>query len=407
MRALTIVIASALLAACVPVPDVAVANPSPMASPTPTASPTTNPSPSPSAGPVNVVAAVGAIPRSFHYFDMGQGSGYRILLFDEERTAAPVVVLTSGPIPVPPGPDVRSESFSASADGKVIVVMRRLSERQTTFYLVRPETGEIRALLTEADLGRPVISADGSRIAYARSSQDPAVHGLWLFSTAAAAPPPTRLVSDNPQRVGSPPQPVAWSPDGKWLAVALGIGDSGAAIAVIDPAAGEARYDAAANPPTLVGGRGRILGPGFAVDWRGGERALLITSSRSAFGGRTEIYTADVTTGTTRSLYLPSGDATLGAAVMHPSLDRYAFQEGGFGRGPGSPYTMWQRGLDGSARKLVVSGFNSDPWWSRDGTKLFTISGGDDSTGSISNVLGTGGGTIFCKRGGAPPSPCT
>jgi Tol biopolymer transport system component len=352
-----------------------------------------------------MVTAVGTIPRSFHYFSTGQGEGYRILVFDEDRAVPPVVVLTSGRLTVPAGPDVRSEAFSASADGTVVVIMRRLSELETTYFVLRPESGAIRTLLSAPDLGPPMVSADGSRIAYARTSQDPALHGLWVASIAAGAPVPTRLVSDNPQRVSSPPIPVAWSPDGKWLAIGLGQSDSGYAIAVMDPTAGEAHYDAAANPPVLIGGRGRTLGPGFAVDWRGGERALLITSSRTAFGGRTEIYTADVTTGVTRSLYKPTSDVRLGTAVMHPSLDRYAFQESPFGRGPGAPNTMWVRRLDGTATKIGESGFNSDPWWSRDGTKLFSITGGDDSTGSISNLLGTGGGTIFCRRGGAIP-PC-
>ncbi len=407
MRVFAIVLGLMLSAACMPAADVTLPSPSPSASapPTPTASSAASPSPSPSPGPLNVGTAVGAIPSSFHYFSTGQGEGYRILLFDEDRAVPPVVVLTSGRVPVPAGPDVRSEAFSASADGTVVIIMRRLSEKETTYFVLRPETGAIRALLSAPDLAPPVVSAEGSRIAYARTSQDPALHGLWLASIAAGAPAPTRLVSDNPQRVSSPPIPVAWSPDGKWLAIGLGQSDSGYAIAVIDPTAGEARYDAAANPPVLVGGRGRTLGRGFAVDWRGGERALLITSSRTAFGGRTEIYAADVTTGATRSLYRPVGDATLAGAVMHPALDRYAVLEGVLGGGPGSPTSIWVRRIDGSATKVAESAFFSAPWWSRDGTKLFSITGGDDSTGYISNLLGTGGGTVFCQRGGTKP-PC-
>ncbi|HEY8861369.1 MAG TPA: hypothetical protein VIN37_04655, partial [Candidatus Limnocylindria bacterium] len=90
--------------------------------------------------------AVGAIPRSFHYFSVGQGETFRILLFDEDRTVPPVVVLTSGRPPVAPGPYVVSEAFSVSADGRVLVLMRRLSEQQTSYFVLRPEIGEIRTL---------------------------------------------------------------------------------------------------------------------------------------------------------------------------------------------------------------------------------------------------------------------
>jgi hypothetical protein len=114
---------------------------------------------------------------------------------------------------------------------------------------------------------------------------------------------------------------------------------------------------------------------------------------------------ADVTTGAVRLLHKPAGDVTLGPAVMHPSGDRYAFLESPFGRGPGTKGAVWVRRLDGTATKIAESAFFGELWWSRDGTKLFSITGGDDSTGSISNLLGTGGGTIFCRRGGTVP-PC-
>lgn len=326
-----------------------------------------------------------------------------MLLFDEDSARPPVEVLRSGPVPVPPGPDVRSEDFSVSADGRVLVLRRRLSEQQTTYYELRPENGVVRALLSAADLGPPIVSADGSRFAYARTTEDPALHGTWLFAIAPSAPAPVRLITDQPQRVSSPPQPIAWSPDGRWLAVAAGQSDSGPQIAVVDPAGGETHYDATAN--AFVGGRARVLAPGYSVDWRGGASALLITSSRSAFGGRTEIFTADVTTGATRSLYRPASDVSLGPAVMHPSLDRYAFRESPFGP-PGTTSVVWVRRLDGAATKVAESAFLGELWWSRDGTRLFAITGGDDSTGAISNLLGTGGGTTFCRRGGTPPS-CT
>jgi len=395
MRRVASVIVAAVMAGCVPGPDATVASPSPGPSATPT--PIATPSPTESPGPLNVTSAVGTIPRSFHYFSVGQGESFRILLFDEDRAAPPVVVLTSGRLPVAPGPDVTSESLSVSADGRVVVLERWLSPQQTSYFVLRPETGELRTLFSGTGLGPPVVSPDGQRVAFARTSDDPAVNGLWVLAVAGAAGP-TRLVTDAPQRVGSPPRPLAWSSDGKWLAVAPDLGEGGSQVGVVDPTAGETHFNATTN--VFEGGRARVLGPGYAVDWRAGEHAVLITSTRSLFGGRTFIYTADVAGGPTRTLYAPTGDVVLGPALWHPSLDRYATTERPVVGGPGTPLAVWVRRVDGTATKVAESPFVSSPWWSGDGTKLFAITGGDDSTGAISNLLGTGGGAAFCKRGG-------
>jgi len=186
MRLLALAAGLALTLGCTPGPAITVASPSPSASiAAATASPPPSPTPSATAGPINIATAVGAIPRSFHYVSTGQGEGFHILLFDEESARTPVEVLRSGPVAVPPGPDVRSEDLSVSADGRILVLRRRLSEQQTTYYELRPENGVVRALLSAADLGPPIVSADGSRIAYARMTEDPALHGTWLFAIAA------------------------------------------------------------------------------------------------------------------------------------------------------------------------------------------------------------------------------
>jgi Tol biopolymer transport system component len=400
MRRVASVIVAALMAGCVPGPSTTVASPSPSGTASRTVTPSATVLASESPVPPNVVTAVGTIPRSFHYFSVGQGESYRILLFDEDKTDPPVVVLTSGRLPESTAPDVRSDAFSVSADGRVLIVMRRLSAQQTIYYVLRPETGDIRGLLSGHDLGPPVISLDGQRVAFTHTSDDPAINGLWLFAITGlpGTPSPSRLVSDAPQRVGSPPQPLAWSADGKWLAISPVLGPGGTEVAVVDPAAGETHFNSATN--IFEGGSARVLGSGSAVDWRAGEHDLLITSSRDVFGGRTYIYTIDVAGGPMRTLYAPSADVVLGPTVWHPSLDRYATMERPSAGGLGLPTAIWVRRLDGKATKLAESAFLSPPWWSRDGTKLFSVTGGDDSTGAISNLLGTGGGAAFCKRGG-------
>src|SRR2546423_202538 len=230
MRQIALVVVVAVMAGCGAVPPETVvaprSSPSPTVTPSATPAPTAAPTGSP--GPLNMTTAVGTIPPYFHYFSAGQGSGFRILLFDEDRASIPAVVLTSGQSPVPPGPDVRSEAFSVSADGRVLVLMRWLSEQRSTYFVLRPETGELRTLYSGAGLGPPVISADGQRIAFPRTSDDPAVNGLWLLAIAGSAAP-TRLVSDVPSRGGGPPPPLAWSGDGKGPAVSPGARAGGTA----------------------------------------------------------------------------------------------------------------------------------------------------------------------------------
>ena len=54
-------------------------------------------------------------------------------------------------------------------------------------------------------------------------------------------------------------------------------------------------YFPTATTNIFEGGNARVIGSGYAVDWRGGEHGLLVTSTRDFMGGRTYIYTADVT----------------------------------------------------------------------------------------------------------------
>lgn len=369
------------------------------------ASPTTpNASISPSPGPLLQATAVGTVPSAFHYIETGAGESYRLLLFDEAAIRPPVEVVHGRRMPVPAGPDVRSNTFSASADGRIVVVMVRESEQRTTYFVVRPETGELRDVLSGSDFGPPAVTPDGQRIVYARTSQDPAVNGIWLWHlpVGAGGPAPTRIVSDEPQRVGSPPRPLAWSADAKWLAISPSLGESGSEVAVVDPSAGPTRFDAANN--AFVGGRTRLIGPGNALDWRGGEGNVLVTSSRSAFGGRSEVYAADVNTGATWNLYQPGADTVLAPAAWHPGLDRFAVSESPLCCGARISSPVWVRGVNGSATKVGDAG--GVPWWSKDGTKLFATVGGDDSIGAIVDLL-TNRSIQYCKRSQGSPPGCT
>ena len=378
-------------------------------SPTPSLSPASSsslipagPSPSPSLTAASAtdihVTAVAAMPADPHFFSVGGQDSTRILLFDSSATRPPVEVVRFDPAPAP-SPDVRTIAFGASADGRVLVVARRFTEQRTVHYLVRPQTGEVLVLLT--DLARsfsvPVVTPDGTRYAYARLG-DANSTGVWI-ADARAGPDPKRIVASDPQIVGSPPQPVAWSADGAWLAVSTS-DTGGSRMGVVKVQAGETTFDIGSGQFTR--GDARLLGPGDVIDWRGGEQNLLVASSRSAFGGRSFVYTTTVAGGQPREVYVPTADTVISDAQWHPALDRFFVYEHALCCGANRPATIWMRKADGTGTKLTESLFIGVPWWSKDGTRLWALSGGDDSIGGIADLL-SGNGVMFCLRSPTPP----
>ncbi|MDP9252047.1 MAG: hypothetical protein M3O80_03490 [Chloroflexota bacterium] len=344
------------------------------------------------------MTAVPALPADPHFFSVGAQDTTRILLFDSSATRPPVEVVRFDPSPVP-SPDVRTIAFGASADGRVLVVARRFSEQRTVHYLVRPQTGEALVLLT--DLARsfsvPVVSPDGGRYAYARLG-DANSTGVWI-ADARAGPDPKRIVASDPQIVGSPPQPVAWSADGAWLAVSTS-DTGGSRMGIVQIGGGETTFDVGSGQ--FSGGTARLLGPGHAIDWRGGEQRLLVASSRNAFGGRSFVYTTTRAGGQPREVYVPSVDAIISDAQWHPALDRFFVYESPLCCGANRPATIWIRRADGTGTKLFESTFIGVPWWSKDGARLWTQTGGDDSNSALRDLLSTDF-VGFCLRSATPP----
>jgi hypothetical protein len=126
-------------------------------------------------------------------------------------------------------------------------------------------------------------------------------------------------------------------------------------------------------------------------------------------GGTTVTYVHDLATKRSTDLYRPTGDVLITAAASRPNSGEYATVERPPCCGIFVPGTAaWLRGRDGSARKLGDAAFVVDMWWSKDGSRLFAFTGGDDSIGGVTDLL-TGKGVMqFCKRGGGPPpTPCT
>jgi len=345
------------------------------------------------------VTAVSAMPADPHFFSVGSRDTTRILLFDSSATRPPVEVARFDPAPPVGGPEVQTVAFGASADGRVLVVARRFSQQRTVHYLVRPQTGEVLVLLTDlaSSFSTPVVSPDGTRYAYARLGD---AKGTGVFmADARAGPDPKRIVASDPQIVGSPPQPVAWSADGAWLAVSTS-DTGGSRMGVVKVVAGETTFDVGSG--RFTGGDARLLGPGHAIDWRGGEQSLLVASSRNAFGGRSFVYTTTVAGGQPREVYVPTAETVISDAQWHPALDRFFVYEVPLCCGANRPATISIRRPDGSGSSVHQSPYIGSPWWSKDGTRLWAQTGGDDSNSSLRDVL-SADFVMFCLRSPTPP----
>jgi Tol biopolymer transport system component len=345
------------------------------------------------------VTAVAAMPADPHFFSVGAQDTTRILLFDSSATRPPVEVVRFDPAPPVGGPEVQTVAFGASGDGRVLVVARRFSQQRTVHYLVRPQTGEVLVLLTDLapSFSTPVVSPDGTRYAYARLG-DANSTGVFI-ADAHAGPDPKRIVASDPQIVGSPPQPVAWSADGAWLAISTS-DTGGSRMGVVQVQAGQTTFDVGGGQ--FTGGNARLLGPGHAMDWSGGEQRLLVASSRNAFGGRSFVYTTTVAGGQAREVYVPTAETVISDAQWHPALDRFFVYETPLCCGANRPATIWIRKPDGTGMKVYENPYIGVPWWSKDGTRLWAQVGGDDSLGGFRDLLS--GATVgFCLRSPTPP----
>jgi hypothetical protein len=139
------------------------------------------------------------------------------------------------------------------------------------------------------------------------------------------------------------------------------------------------------------------------VDWRGS--ALLLRSSRSVLGSQNIVTSYDVVSGRVRELYRPTTDVAIDHVAWHPSVDRFVELERPFCCGVIGD-TVWIRYLDGRAPLKISESVNvNTAWWSRDGSRLFAFSNGDDSIGGVTDLLTRQSVLTFCKRSTRPP--CT
>jgi hypothetical protein len=370
--------------------------------PAPTSTPSAPPITSGAVGAVTIQVTRTTVPAEFRYLALGGGEDFRLVVLDlNAARAAPVATAR---IALPPSvPTSPSAAVVASKDGRTVLVTFVIPDASDSLFVVHPETGDAKLLL-RGEIRGAVVSPDGGRIAIGRNDEDPSLTGLWVGTPDGAM---RRLVADDPSSTGSPPLPYAFSPDDALLAFGVGLGESGWQATVISASSTEGRIDRSGGGPQVVGADTSVVGPAIGAEFRS-ARELFVWSSPTMFGGSSGADLYDLATKHSTSLYRPAVGTQLAAAAWRPNAAQYAILER-----PEShvfvPLTAaWLRGQDRSARKLGDFALVVDIWWSRDGSRLFAIAGGDDSVGGITDLL-TGKGVMqFCKRGGGPPpAPCT
>jgi hypothetical protein len=343
-----------------------------------------------------------AVPAEFRYLVFGGGDEFRLVLLD--LNAGRATQVATARIALPPGaPTGPSAAVAASTDGRTVLLTFVIPDASDSLFVVHPETGDAKLLL-RGEIRAAVVSPDGARVAIGRNDEDPSLTGLWVGTLDGAM---RRLVADDPSSTGSPPLPYAFSPDNALLAFGLGLGENGWQATVISASSKEVRIDRSGGGPQIVGADTSVVGPAVGAEFRS-ARELFVWSSPSMFGGSSGADLYDLATKRSTSLYRPAAGIQLATAAWRPNGAQYVIIER-----PEShvfvPVTAaWLRGQDGSARKLGDFALVVDIWWSRDGSRLFAIAGGDDAIGGVTDLL-TGKGVMqFCKRGGGPPpAPCT
>jgi hypothetical protein len=336
-----------------------------------------------------------SIPAEFRFIETWPG---RIVLLDlARRTTAEVATYTARS----DEPGYPTTQLSSSSDGRVLLLLVRVGPLESTLFLISPEIGQAKILVRGA-VDRTVMSADGLRFAVARHDEDRTLTGLW----AGTLPDATmhRLIADDPQLVGAPPVPFGFSPSGDRLVFGLGMGESGYRAGVMDVASVEvsaARLrDSSVTTPGIS-----MLDAASGAEFLSATE-VFVWSSRSLFGGQTLAYTYDLIARKKTELYRPTGDVRLEAA-WRPRSEQFVTIEQPMCCGVGLPRTPWVRGRDGTSTMLAANPHIAETWWSRDGSRLYATTGGDDSIGGVLDLLSAQLVMQFCRRGGVAPGACT
>jgi len=395
VRKATLVALIVLLAACeappvatTSAPAVPTPTPLPSAPVAPTARPTTSaptasPTPEPTARPGVKATPAGTLPESFRYvaLDRAIADGFhtRLWVVDLNSTRAPTLVAEWDAPASPVG------GYSVSSDGRAVVISATGSRSRVALFLLRPESGTTSVLFEEAGtiVISPRVSPDGQRFALTKYPADGGSDlGIWAGLTAGGE---LRQIAERSTETNVPAMPLAWSEDGVWLAFTRELTDRS-----------ELRL------AHREGGAETTVGPGDKVSWRRNPPELLVAVSTAP---ASRIYTYDlasrkiVDVAKVEKLLIP-------VVQWHPSLERFIYVESE-NAGREASGGIWIRNADGSAASRLDLGRSVfAPLWSRDGTMLTGLGGGDDMLVPVVELLSGRRITVLCRRGGTPPADC-
>lgn len=291
---------------------------------------------------------------------------------------------------VPPAAVARwtlgSQTYSASRDGKTVIIAAPGERSIIALHLLHPLTGEATVLFEGPADGRilfPQLSPDGTRFAFTlgrKASTD----GVWVGDVATGVarplmPPGTALDAPTPV--------LGWSDDSQWL--------SYLAYDPTDIGKGLRLY-----LHNVSGGRRVDAGTGYLVSWRAREPRLLTLAQRADNTGAT-VASYDLAPGKRTELF--SIAPRVVTLAWHPVGDTFLSVQSD--RPCNFRGTVWLRSLGSAdARQIGTLTTVQDAWWSADGSAVYALV--SDVGGAAAVVNAQTGQRVAAIPGGGPTFTC-
>ena len=283
------------------------------------------------------------VPTDFRYLAGAELAASRIWLVDTANgSVVDVVAQDTG--------NARLLVFSASADGKHLAVAGPGTTGRASVTIIDVELGRAKSIYLDPDIDSPgvlspVISPDGTRVAFANQS------GVRLVDVATGTTIRT-VPHQDPRSTGGLWRPLAWSTDANWLAIGRG-SEGQSEVAIVD-----------------VGRETRVLGVGTLAAWRAKAPELVVMDTITTNGGESVSYTYDLATNRGTPLEQKGSQRRAGLA-WHPNGDRFLYLAA---PGPFPLGDLYVRAPnDQVAAKVNAPRSVIDGWWSHDGSKIYGL----------------------------------
>ena len=321
--------------------------------------------------------AVASIPREFAYVDASLSRGSDLWLVDLTGATPPVSVARW---------DLGSNTYSASRDGKTIVIGAPGETSIIALHVVHPLTGEATVLFDGPSGSRafyPQLSPDGRRFAFTLLGGQ---GGIWVGDISDGSVHQLRApVRQDPTLFG-------WSDDSQWVSYS-------------EPDDADLSNGPHIFLHNVVDGRRINAGAGSLVAWRAQEPRVLTahiggSGNQGAFGAT--LYSFDLAS--QRRTELLSIDPRVEALEWSPTRDEFLYLPTEKGCLFGA--SIWVRALGSSAASRIGNIQTAQAaWWSSDGGTIYALVAGSGTDGIIVNAMT--GQRIATIPDGGPPRPCS